>query len=90
MLLPPRVSVMLRGAHLRHDHRDQRRAAQERMDIVHGGAHRLIGEVLLPDGNVLLLDAHFLQSADGDERLLHPILHALHQADIATRLERRG
>ena len=46
---------------------------------MHSEAHGLIGEMLLRRRDVLLLDADFLQSADGHEGFAHPILHPFNQ-----------
>ena len=66
-------------AHLRRDHFDERRAALDGVDVLDGGPHRLIRQVALIGRNFLLFDAHFFQSADGNQRLLHSVLHAFHQ-----------
>ena len=52
------------------------------INVVHRVPDGLVGPVLLPDGNVLVLDAHFFQAADGNERFLHAVLHAFDEGGL--------
>ena len=51
------------------------------MLLLHNADHalRLIGEVLLGGGDVLLFDSDFLQTPDGDEGFPHAIFHPFDQ-----------
>ena len=70
------------GLHLRRDQVDERRAALQGVDVVHRVTHRLILPVLLPDGDGLGRDVNLLQPANGNERLLHPVLQSFDQGGL--------
>jgi hypothetical protein len=68
-----------RGPHFRRDHGNERSAGFEGVQVVNGHPDSLIRQMLLFGRDVLLLDADFLEAADGDEGFAHPVLHPFHQ-----------
>ena len=72
----------LRQSHFRDDEVHERRAVLERPDIPHRITHGLLRPVPLPGGDGLSGDIHLLQSADGHQRLLHPVLQPFHEGGL--------
>ena len=65
-------------AHLGGDQFDERCVVLNGNDIPHRLARGLTLQMPLMKGQVLIHDADLVRSAHGDHRLLHAVLHALH------------
>ena len=65
--------------HFGRDHLDERRAFLQCVNIVHRATDRLVGEVLLILRNILVIQAHLFNTANGDECFAHAVLHAFDQ-----------
>jgi hypothetical protein len=67
------------GPHFGRGLVDERGAGPKGIQIVNGEANRLIGQMLLGGWDILLFDADFFQSTNGDEGFAHPVFHAFDQ-----------